>query len=386
MNILIHTIASPYGNQRVGGAETSLKLLAEKLAAQGHHVYFFAKEDIKSFKGYTYKTHKGVHVYTYTRLLLPDYTKVRKLAKKRHDLLFKSILQKHNIQIVHTYYNLSLCQKIFNFKASHDFKFIIRVAGMRWAEEIEKHPKLKEHYFKIFSQADSLNFISSGLETLFDEKWKLFDTAPQVNHRKTLDIGTDINSLPLIERTPNQEKVFKMAMISRLSKYQKRQDILVKAMALIDAQLPIKLTLVGTGDNEENLLKLIEDLKVSSRVSIEPFLSQEELWNSMSQLNLLCHACDYEGLSKIIIESMGMGLPVLSSDVLPLNKYNIDGQNGFLAPNEAATWATKIEGIYYNQNLLQNISIQSSLFIKQTYSADVNVERYEKYFEEVLKK
>lgn len=380
MNILIHTIASPYGNQRVGGAETSLKLLAEKLAERGHNVYFFAKEDIKSFKGYTYKIHNGVHIYTYTRLLLPDYNKVRRMGYMIHNLLLKSILREKKIQVVHTYYNLSLCQRLLSFKKNQNFKFIIRVAGMRWAEEIEKHPKLKEPYLKIFNQADSLNFISSGLEKLFDEKWGQFDTAPQVNHRKTLDIGTDINSLPSLELKPNEEKVFKIAMISRLSKYQKRQDILVKAMALIDAQLPIKLTLVGTGDNEEHLRKLIDQLDLSSRVFIEPFLLQDQLWDYMSQLNLLCHACDYEGLSKIIIESMGMGLPVLASDVLPLNTYIIDGENGFLAVNEVATWANKIVEIYQNRNTLKDISTQSSLFIRANYSADVNVKLYENYF------
>lgn len=383
MNILIHTIASPYGSQRIGGAETSLKLLAEKLAERGHNVYFFAKEDIKSFKGYTYKKHRGVHVYTYSKLLLPDFNKVRRIGNKIHDILLKRILRDKNIQIVHTYYNLSLCKRLLSFRETHDFKFIIRVAGMRWYEEIEKNRNLKEEYLKIFRQADSLNFISSGLEKLFDEQWRKLGTHPKINHREVLDIGTDINSLKHIEKTSNDTKVFHIAMISRLSNYQKRQDILIKAMALINPELPINLTLIGTGENEKNLRKLINELNLSSRVKIEPFLSQQQLWDRMGKLDLLCHACDYEGLSKIIIESMAIGLPVLASDVLPLNTYIIDGENGFLSVNNAESWAHKIVEIYQDKDSLQNISINSSQFIKANYNADVNVELYEDYFENI---
>jgi hypothetical protein len=41
MDILIETFHSPYTGERVGGAETSLRLIGEEFSKRGHKVIFF---------------------------------------------------------------------------------------------------------------------------------------------------------------------------------------------------------------------------------------------------------------------------------------------------------------------------------------------------------
>ena len=62
----------------------------------------------------------------------------------------------------------------------------------------------------------------------------------------------------------------------------------------------------------------------------------------MRRADLLCHPCEHEGVSKIILEAMMLGLPVLASDVPPLPDYVIEGETGYRVANTPEAWAAKL--------------------------------------------
>ena len=114
-------------------------------------------------------------------------------------------------------------------------------------------------------------------------------------------------------------------------------------------------------------------------------MEQQQLWQEMRQADLLCHACDYEGTSKIILESMALGLPVLASDVTPVNDYVIDGYNGFLVDNDPAMWAEKITALACDKSERIRVSLNSMAYINENYNPFNNVSLYESHFDEILK-
>ncbi|TYB76998.1 glycosyltransferase family 4 protein [Bizionia myxarmorum] len=386
MNILIETIHSPYSGGRVGGAETSLRLIAEKMTENGHTVFFITKQQSKTLFGYSRKKIDGVEVITYSKFKFGILNRVRvkrilaSLKTKHHKFLIK----KNKVEIVHTYYNFSLLRKYVCFKKELDFKLIVRIAGLKLFEEIEKEGfRKKDQYVELFNKVDQFNFISKGLFDLFHLKMKEYDFDFRFNNYFIKDIGVNLNKEIHLKDIIISKKRLDIVMVARFSDYQKRQDILVDAIAKLKNH-NIHLTLIGEGPNKRILKKQVEFLEIQEFISFKPFVKKEILWDNLKHYDLLVHACEYEGLSKMIIESMAYGLPVLVSDVSPLNTYIKDEQNGFLVANDISAWAQKIEKLYLNQSLFPNVIKNANHFIVKNYNADENVFIYENYFQTTL--
>jgi glycosyltransferase involved in cell wall biosynthesis len=380
VKIIIHTFHSPYTSERVGGAETSLKLIAEEFAARGHEVTFFSSSRSKSFFGFKKTRVNQVEVivfYKFKLKLLNTYA-FKKFSKfiKRNYLKFKL----KEIDIVHTYNNISIVRFYTELKNDFKFKLVVRMAGLKLFEDFASQPKLISEYEQYFKHIDLYNFISTGLVDLVSNRSKKFNLNVNFEPFFVQDIGVSLAHLPVKnEFKKENNSPFQIVMASRFSIYQKRQDLLIEAMVYLKHS-NIELTLIGEGRNLKELKRKCKDLNVEENVNFKPF--KANIWGDLKDYDLLVHACDYEGLSKIIIESMGVGLPVLASNVLPLSNYIQDGINGFLVNNEPIEWANKIKAI--SQNLdLDKISVSSKAFILENYNSQTNIEIYENQFESI---
>ncbi|KEO73471.1 hypothetical protein EL17_11220 [Anditalea andensis] len=138
----------------------------------------------------------------------------------------------------------------------------------------------------------------------------------------TLDIGVSPSAQKVkwTRRSLSGNRL-NIVMVGRFSDYQKRQDLLVEALAIILKGYRVHLTFIGDGMKKEAIQSRVNDLGMDECITFLPFFNkQQELWQVLLNSDLLVHACDYEGLCKSIIESMALGLPVLVSDVTPLNR------------------------------------------------------------------
>jgi glycosyltransferase involved in cell wall biosynthesis len=383
MNILIHTNISPFQNkQKFGGAETSLKLIAEKLTEKGHQVFFIAKTGDRPLTGIQHKKVGGINLFLFGKSFLPfgKTYKFKKFLQPLHYKFLKRILKKNKIDIVHTYYNPSICDFYLSCRDSIDFKLAVRIAGLKWYEDIKSNKIDIKVYKRIFENSDLLNFISQGL----------FDNFLQLNDDKNFgirlpdyfigDIGVDVNKMKS-SFSVHQNDEFRLVMATRFSLYQKRQDILVKAIKELANKIPCKLYLIGEGPNRENIEKLIRENNLSNHIEIIPFMEQEKLFDFIKKCDVLCHCCEYEGLSKMIIETMYLGVPVLVSNVFPLNDYITDGVNGYIVDNTSMNWAEKIEQLYKFENSnFSKITKNAVNYIENNYNADKNIEIYQKEF------
>ena len=91
---------------------------------------------------------------------------------------------------------------------------------------------------------------------------------------------------------------------------QKRQDLLIEAFAL--SKLKCKLVLLGKGKDEEKIRSLIKHHKISDRVVLAGFQVNPFPWIKHARLFVL--SSDYEGLPAVLIESLVVGTPALSTD------------------------------------------------------------------------
>lgn len=391
MNILIYTQWSTYLNYRVGGAESSLRILAEKLAAKGHKVIYLTEEKGGRWYRHTSEHVNGVEVHVVN---LPDLPTLGMglLLKIRSYLIewvfskaAEKLIRRNGIQLVHTYHEVPGMLRFLKLKEDKKLNFstVLRNGGKFWVKDLKENPDRYQSYQTVFNQVDSINFNTKGMKELFEEACR--EMSMNVNPKHTLihDIGLDFDKINH-RWTPSENGPFKMIMASRFSSHQKRQELLVDAVSQLPKEINIELTLIGNGPEKEAIEKRVEDLKLENKIRVLSFLQQEELWKRMASSQLYVHACDFEGLSKIIIEAMAMGVPVLASDVSPLNDYLKDGENGFLIKNSVEDWVHAITGLYQNRNWLASVSERARDSVLEQYSASQNVDRYIEYFEDML--
>ena len=194
------------------------------------------------------------------------------------------------------------------------------------------------------------------------------------------DIGVNVGKVPMSWAGPSAGPGLDILVATRFAAPQKRQDLLIEAAALIRDRLPVKMAMVGTGGTREAAIARRDALGLHRHLEIRPFLAQEELWARMRTADLLCHPCEHEGVSKIILEAMMLGLPVLASDVPPLPDYVIEGETGYRVANTPEAWAARLARDRRRQGPAAGALGRARAFVEATYDTAVNVARYEAAF------
>ncbi len=389
MNILIFSTNSHYLNKPTGGAETSLRLIAEKFAAIGENVSYITGSTSK-LPSIKRKVIKGVTVYFVSPFKWPSpkggasYTLKLKFIRWQFRAVIRKLIQRKRIQIVHTYneYPNTLDILTVRDKYNLNYKVVIRIAGLAWRNQCLKNPEIKRKIDRVFNSVDEIAFISEGLKTLFIKETQKLDMNITTKRQVVMDIGYDTNVFSRKWTYPKGSK-FKIVMIARFSDYQKRQDLLIEAMSHLNNK-NIELHFVGDGPNRESMNSLANSLKLNNNPIFHGFITQEEIETLLLGSHLFCMATDYEGLCKSIIEAMSVGIPVLASNVLSINSYIKDKSNGFLCDNDPRLWAKYISEIYEGMHNLERISENQVAFTSKNYDPDKNILLYRNEFKTLL--
>lgn len=117
--------------------------------------------------------------------------------------------------------------------------------------------------------------------------------------------------------------------VGRLT-YQKGFDLLIPAWAKIVDQLPDwKLTVVGSGEDEQILKLMAESLGVAESIVFAG--QQKDMDQFYKNASFFCMSSRFEGLPMVLLEAQSYGLPIVSfdCDTGPAELID-DGENGFL--------------------------------------------------------
>lgn len=114
-------------------------------------------------------------------------------------------------------------------------------------------------------------------------------------------------------------------------KCQKRQDILLKALAEL-THIPWHLQLIGDGSLRSDLEKLVEQSGLTARIT---FLgNQLDVHSYLEKSHIFVLLSDWEGLPISIIEAMRVGLPIIATNVGGVKELVEDHGNGFLVERD----------------------------------------------------
>jgi glycosyltransferase involved in cell wall biosynthesis len=123
------------------------------------------------------------------------------------------------------------------------------------------------------------------------------------------------NGLDVPSIDPPRDSEAGMPMIVTVGRLEapKRHDLTIRAVAEINGDMPVRLVVVGSGQDEAGFRQLAAELGVGSQVEFTGFVEAPQEY--MRKADVFVLATEYEGFGNVIVEALACGLPVVVSDV-----------------------------------------------------------------------
>jgi glycosyltransferase involved in cell wall biosynthesis len=118
--------------------------------------------------------------------------------------------------------------------------------------------------------------------------------------------------------------------VGRLSDRQKRFSDLIRAMKYLPE---FRLSIVGSGEDEAALRRLVSALDLGERIEFLGFVSDRtHLRNLYRTCGVFASPSAWEAMALVVLEAMSCGAPVAATRIPTFKALIEDGTNGFLAP------------------------------------------------------
>jgi GalNAc-alpha-(1->4)-GalNAc-alpha-(1->3)-diNAcBac-PP-undecaprenol alpha-1,4-N-acetyl-D-galactosaminyltransferase len=191
--------------------------------------------------------------------------------------------------------------------------------------------------------------------------------------------GTHASVIPNALRglpDPHEPRQPLIVAIGRLSR-QKGFDLLLRAFARLAQDFrQWRVAIIGEGVELANLRRLRAELMLEERVEFVGQVHDIEAW--MARAGLVVQPSRFEGFPNAVLESMGMGAPVVCSDCQAGPAELIeDGVNGRLVPVEdVAALAAAMGELMAHDEVRARLG-QRALQVRQRFRQEVIMARWE---------
>jgi glycosyltransferase involved in cell wall biosynthesis len=295
--------------------------LANGFAERGYSVDLLVAQRVGS---YFSEIREGVRLVDLkaSRVLFSLFPLIVYLRKNRPDALIASM---EHVSII------AVLAKFMSFSRT---KIIIRVAntfsysllGTKWY----KRPIRKYGAFIFYRLADSVVANSEGSAQNLSKTLRLKKKVKVIyNPTVTSDVfekAEESVGHPWLK----DKEVPVVISVGRLHE-QKDFATLIKAFASRRRKEPMKLIILGEGEERKSLERLADELGALKYINMPGFM--ENPYSHLKRADLFVLSSKWEGLPNVLIEAMACGLPVVSTDC-PSGPREIleDGKYGELVP------------------------------------------------------
>lgn len=165
-------------------------------------------------------------------------------------------------------------------------------------------------------------------------------------------------------------------------------DDLLKAFGEIKDEIPLDVKLVLYGDDydsDEKITDKIKRFKLEGRAEYRGWLTAENRENVFSNAMLNVLPSYNEGLPMTILESMGYGIPNISTNIAAIPEAILDGVNGYLiTPGNLVDLKEKMKKIILNKELRKAFSEQAYGIAKEEFSIDSHIDKLLEIYKDIL--
>jgi N-acetyl-alpha-D-glucosaminyl L-malate synthase BshA len=163
----------------------------------------------------------------------------------------------------------------------------------------------------------------------------------------------------------------------------KRIEDVVSTFALINAEIPAKLLMVGDGPQRSTALRMAEDLGVSPDTL---FLGkQNDVAGLLSIADIFLLPSDKESFGLSALEAMSCQVPVIGTNAGGLPEVVEHGRTGWLAEvGDVEHMAEKGKQLLADSSLREEMGKNARQVVLEKFRQDKIVDIYERYYEKIL--
>ena len=244
--------------------------------------------------------------------------------------------------------------------------------AVKVAEEHVYHNNSKK-YFKLLKKSmKNINYLIPASKYLYDDYEKLFKNENVI----VKYIPQIVGDISLNKSKCNN---YNIVSVGRLSK-EKGYDDLIKVFDLVHKKnKKIKLTIVGDGDEKENLENLVSQYKLNKYIKFTGFLTQDKLKDVYINSSLYVMTSLEESFGLVLLEAMSYGIPCIAFDSALGAKEIIDDKSGILIKNRNLEEMADTICNYFDGKYKFNISDKI-----QNYSYDKVKIVWKKFIDDIL--
>jgi len=165
--------------------------------------------------------------------------------------------------------------------------------------------------------------------------------------------------------------------------HRKGHPILFDALeGLVKTSLPnAHLMMVGDGPDESMLKEKVKSLGLERSVTFFPFTDEPNYVYERLDITVL-PSLYKEGLPNVLLESMSMGVPVVSSNIGGVSEIVIEGETGYMVqPGDKLALAGAIENVWENQDNYKEMKLKARKLITEKFNKAAQFERFISHFQ-----
>jgi len=161
-----------------------------------------------------------------------------------------------------------------------------------------------------------------------------------------------------------------VTIIARLDPVKNHRLFLRIASMLLRRQSDIMFLIAGDGPLRSDLEDQAKSLGIYDQVL---FLgNRSDIPDVLAATDVSVLTSDSEGFPNVLIESMSVGVPVVSTNYPSINELIVDGEHGFITSrNDAATVAAKVAQLLDDADLRAHMGQNGRKMVQERFSAEV---------------
>ena len=309
-----------------GGSGVVATELGKALAAQGHEVHFITYDQpvrLGSFRPNVY--YHEVRISKYPLFDYPPYELV--LASKMVE-----VARQQKLDLLHVHYAIPHASSAYTAKQIlKDGGIHLPVITTLHGTDITllgKDPSFEPVISFAINQSDAVTAVSSSLQS---DTYKLFGINRDIEVIPNFICPSHFANLGS-EHARSDFAAEGESLVCHVSNFRsvKRVEDVVRAFALLVAQRPARLLMVGDGPDRPAAERLARELGVADRVTFLGKLKNPLEALALADLFLLPSESESFGLAAL--EAMACGVPVVATEAGGLPEVIRHGVSGMLAP------------------------------------------------------
>jgi glycosyltransferase involved in cell wall biosynthesis len=182
------------------------------------------------------------------------------------------------------------------------------------------------------------------------------------------------------DRPPSS--VLRAVQVSRLLHEKKGQDILIRAIAELNAKHAspfLTVDFIGDGPSMSYLCALADELGVRAQCNFLGACSREHVYTNLCNYDMLIQPSRYEGFGLTVAEGMAAGIPVVVSNIEgPMEIINGGKHGYFFKSDNVAALVQALEDVSANlrSGVASHMVLEAQHYVTAKYGLQQSAQKY----------